>query len=168
MELNLTLEHLIKLLKQETALYRSMHGIVDREKEAAVRSDLDAFNGIEIEKKKILNEIKTKEDMRHQLLTGLAQTLGHDIQDFTLTKIIALVDEPLAESLRRVKQDMSAVVTRLQAANLRNQQLIEHSLGLIKGSINLFEELLRPHPVYYRTGNIRNPKSTGKCVSSEI
>jgi hypothetical protein len=56
----------------------------------------------------------------------------------------------------------------LQTANEHNRQLVEHSLALLRGSFNLLNDLVAPGTVYYRTGNIRNSKSTGNCISNEI
>ena len=168
MKIDSTLAQLIGLLKQETNLYRSMQIVIDQEKETAVRSDLNALNETGIKKKKILAELQKKEEKRHQLVADLAEQLGYAVQVLTLSKISQLVDEPFAENLRLVRQDFLSVVSQLQAANERNKQIFKHSLELLRGSYNLFNELLTPHTVYYRTGNFQNPKSTGKCVSSEI
>ena len=159
---------LIGLLKEETELYRSMQVVIDREKEAAVQSDLTALDKTIIEKENILSEIRQKEAQRRLLVTGLSDKLGCGERDLTLTAISQLVAEPLAKSLKLVSRDFSSVLRRLQADNQRNQQIIEHSRDLIRDSFNLLNELLTPNKVYYRTGNIKSTKSTGKCVRSEV
>ncbi len=168
MKMNSTLEPLIGLLKQEIGLYRSMQVIIDQEKEAAVRSDLNALNETGLEKEKILVELQKKEEQRLQLVADLADKLGYAVQDLTLSRISQLVDEPFAGRLRRVSQDFLSVLAQLQAANLRNKHIFEHSSELLRGSFNLLNELLGPNTVYYRTGTIQSTKSTGKCVCSEI
>ena len=168
MKINSALEQLIGLLKQETGFYRSMQVVIDQEKEAAVRSDVTALNETGIEKEKILLKLQKMENQRCQLVAALAEKLGYAVQDLTLTKISQLVDEPLAGSLRLVSKDFLSVISQLQAANQRNQQLFEHSLELLRGSFNMLNELLTPNAVYYRTGNIQSTKATGKCVCSEI
>jgi len=159
---------LIGLLKEETDLYRSMQVVIDREKEAAVQSDLNALNKTIIEKEKILGEIQQKEAQRRLVVAGLSDKLGYGAQELTLTAISQLVEEPLAKSLKLVSRDFSSVLCRLQADNQRNQQIIAHSRDLIRDSFNLLNELLTPNKVYYRTGNIKSTKSTGKCVRSEV
>jgi len=52
--MNSNLEQLIRLLKQEVGLYRSLLVVIDQEKEAAVRSDLVALNETGADKDKIL------------------------------------------------------------------------------------------------------------------
>jgi flagellar biosynthesis/type III secretory pathway chaperone len=166
--MNSTLDQLIALLKQETGLYRSLLVVINQEKKAAVRSDVNALNETGIEKEKILLELQKKEAQRRQLVAGLAETLGYAVQDLTLSQISQLVDEPLAGSLRLVSKDLLSVLSQLQTANQRNQQIFEHSLELLRGSFNMLNELLTPNTVYYRTGNIQSTKSTGKCVCSDI
>ena len=166
--MKLKLEQLIALLQQETDLYRSMQSTIDREKEAAIRSDLTALNETGFEKEKILMALNKMEDKRRQLLAGLADKLGCAVQDLTLTKISQLVDEPFAGRLRGINKEFASVLGQLQLANRRNQQIIEHTLALLKGSFNMLNELLTPQSVYRRTGNIQSTKSTGKCVCSEI
>lgn len=168
MNIDSTLEDLIGLLKQETGLYRSMRGVIDQEREAAVRSDLDVLHDTGIEKERILAEIHKMEAKRRQLVAALAEQLGCNSQDLTLTKIAQLVGEPRGASLRLVSKEFSAVLSRLQVANQRNQLIFKHSLALIGSSFNMLNELLTPNTVYYRTGNIKSSKSTGKCISSEI
>ena len=166
--MKLKLEQLIELLQQETGLYRSMQSTIDREKEAAIRSDLTALNESGLEKEEILLALNQMEDKRRELVTGLAEKLGCDIQDLTLNRISQLVDEPFAGRLRRLNKEFASVLNQLQLANRRNKQIIEHTLALLKGSFNILNELLTPKSVYHRTGNIQNAKSTGKCVCSEI
>ena len=166
--MNSTLEQLIGLLKQESDLYRSLHGVLDQEIEAATRSDIHALNETGIEKETMLFEIQKKEAQRCQLVAGLAEKLGYAVQDLTLNRISQLVDEPFAGNLRQVSEDFLSVLSRVQSTNQRNKQIFEHSLELLRGSFNRLNELMTPNAVYYRSGNIQRTKSTGKCVCSEI
>jgi len=163
-----TLEQLIALLNQECELYRSLLGLIDQEKEAAARSDVDALNETGAEKELILMEIQNQESKRSGLLTELAPKLGLPPEDLTLNRISQLADEPLAGDLRGISQEFWSVLSGVQSANQRNKQIFEHSLELLRGSFNRLHELMSPNTVYYRSGNIQSYKSTGKCVRSEI
>ena len=162
------LEQLISLLKQETEIYRSMLDVVDRERDAAVRSDLDALQQTAFEKENLIAEIHQKETLRRQSVLDLAAALGISDQNLTLTQIVHGVDEPHAGALRGVNDNLSAVLKKLQTANERNKLIVEHSLALLRGSFQLLNALLAPGTVYHPTGNLQSLKSTGKCVCSEI
>jgi len=166
--MNSELEQLIGLLKQETGLYRSLLSVIDQEKEAVGRSDLMALNETGADKDKILFEIQKEEDKRRQVVADLAEKLGYAAPKVTLNGISQLIAEPHAGNLRRVSQEILAVLSQVQAANLRNKQIFEHSLELLRGFFNRLNELVTPNAVYYRTGNIQTRKSTGKCVCSDI
>ena len=166
--MNSTLDQLIEILRQESSLYRSLLDVIDQEKEAAVRSDINGLNQAGLDKEKHLVEIHEKEKRRRELVARLAGEKGMAAADLTLSQISERADKPLAGTLRRVSRDFLNLLSLVQAANRRNQQIVEHSLRLLRGSFNLLNELMTPNTVYYRTGNIQNAKSTGRCVRSEI
>lgn len=168
MKVDLILEQLLGLLSQETGLYHSVLAVLDKEKEAAVRSELNALNEAGIEKEKILTTLRETDLQRRRLVSCLAENLGYQLQDLTLKKLSQLVDEPFAGQLRQASTDLLEVLTRVQEANLRSQHLFAHSLALLRGAFIFLNELDSSNPVYYRTGNIHSSNSTGKCVCSDI
>jgi flagellar biosynthesis/type III secretory pathway chaperone len=164
----LKLDQLIKLLEQESEIHRSMLDVVDREKEAVVRSDLAALQETAIKKKKLISEMAQTGALRQQAVLDLAAALGIPDQDLNLTRISHEVDEPIAGRFMRVQAEFSAVLHRLRTANERNRQIVLHSLALVRESFNLLNDVLAPGKVYFRDGNIQSPKPNGKCVSSVL
>ena len=159
---------LLDILSQETELYQSMSTVLNKEKDAAIQSEIIALNEAEIEKENILVALGLLERQRRNLVTDLADTLGYSAGDINLTQIVQIVAEPLAGRLRQAKSDLSVLLESVQAANQRNKQLFEHSRELLRGSYNLLSELRAPNPIYYRTGTIQNTSASGKCVCDEI
>ncbi len=166
--MNSTLDQLIGLLRQQSGLYRFLLVVIDQEKEAAVRSDVKALNQAGIDKEKQLLEIQIKEKERRQLVARLAAEQGLEAANLTLSQISQELGGPQAGILRRVSRDFLSLLRQVQAANQRNQYIVEHTLQLLRGSFNLLNELMTPNTVYYRTGNIQRAKSTGQRVCSEI
>ena len=162
------LEQLLDILSRETELYQAMSTVMNKEKDAAIQSELIALNEAEIEKENILVALGLLEGQRRNLLTRMADTLGHPARDINLTEISQLVAEPFAGRLKQAKYDLSALLESVQAANQRNKQLFEHSRELLRGSFNLLTELKAPNPIYYRTGTIQNTSAAGQCVCDEI
>ena len=168
MKTNEMLEQLLDILSRETELYQAMSTVMNKEKDAAIQSELIALNEAEIEKENILVALGLLEGQRRNLVTRLADTLGYPARDMSLTQISQLVAEPFADRLKQVNSDLSALLESVQAANQRNKQLFEHSRELLRGSFNLLTELKAPHPIYYRTGTIQNTRAAGKRVCDEI
>ncbi len=168
MKLNLMLEQLLGLLSRETELYQSVLAVIDKEKEAAVKSELIALNEAAVEKENLLAALRKSDEKRRRVVACLAEDLGYPLQELTLKKLSQLVAEPFAGQLRQASTDLSSVVARVQEANQFAQQLFEHSQTLLRGAFNLLNELLSCNTVYYSTGSIHSSYSTGKCVCSDI
>jgi len=162
------LEQLLGILSRQTELYQAMSAVMNKEKDAAIQSELIDLNEAEMEKENILAALVLFEEQRHQLVARLADTLECPLQDMNLTMISQLVSEPFAGRLKQARSELSALLGSLQVANQRNQQLFEHSRELLTGSLNLLSELKVPNPIYYRTGTVQNTSAAGRCVCDEI
>ena len=168
MKMDLMSNQLLRVLKQERKLYRSMLTVIDKESKAAVRSDLNALTKAGEEKEDILVKLRLIEEQRIRLVREMAEALGHPPRDFTITMISQLVSEPFAGRLSQAGTDLSTVLNAVKDANHRNKQLFEHSRELLRGSFNLLSELTQSDMVYFRTGNVKRTYQTGKCVNGEI
>jgi flagellar biosynthesis/type III secretory pathway chaperone len=168
MKMNLMINQLLRVLERESKLYRSMLTVIDKESNAAVRSDLNALNKAGEEKENILIKLRLIEEQRIRLVREMADALGYPPRDFTITMISQLVGEPFAGRLSQAGTDLSTVLNTVKDANDRNKQLFEHSRELLRDSFNLLSELTQSDMVYYRTGNVQRTYQTGKCVNGEI
>ena len=168
MKMEPMINQLLRVLEQESELYRSMLTVIDQESKGAVRSDLNALTKAGEEKENILVKLRSIEEKRIRLVREMADALGYPPRDFTVTMMAQLVGEPLAGRLSQAGTDLSTVLHTVKDANHRNKQLFEHSLELLRGSFNLLGELTQSDMVYYRTGNIQRTYQTGKCVNGEI
>ena len=166
--MDVLLDQLTQLLNQEARLYESMATVIDKEKEAAIRTELNALIETRKEKENILLKLRIMEDQRTRIVVEMADDLGYLPHDLTLTRIAKLVDDPYAKRLKDCSAKLSFLIGRLQEANHNNRQLFEHSLDLLRGSFNLLNDLMEANPVYHRTGNIQNSNSTGRLVYGEI
>jgi flagellar biosynthesis/type III secretory pathway chaperone len=168
MKMDLMINQLLRVLERESGLYRSMLTVIEKECEAAVRSDLNGLTRAGEEKENILVKLRLTEEQRIQLVREMADALGYPPRDFTITMISQLVGEPFAGRLSQAGTDLSTVLNAVKDANHRNKQLFEHSRELLRGSFNLLSELMRSDMVYYRTGNVQRTYQIGKCVNGEI
>jgi len=168
MELNLMLEKLLKVLTRETQQYRSMLAVIDKEKEAAVRAELMTLNEASVEREMIISALQESDQKRRRLVAELAENLAYPAKDLTLKRLAQLVAEPFAGRLRQASADLRFEVSRVKDANQRTQQIFEHSLELLRGTLNLLNDLHASNTVYYRTGVVRGSHPIGRCVCSDI
>ena len=79
-----------------------------------------------------------------------------------------MVEAPHAARLERCRTRLVSLIANIQAANQRNRDLFSHSLDLVKGSMNLLNNLMASSPVYFRTGDIQQRDQTGKILHGEV
>ena len=79
-----------------------------------------------------------------------------------------MVETPHASRLERCRIKLIALIANIQEANQRNRDLFSHSLELVKGTMNLLNNLMASSPVYFRTGNIQQRDQTGKILHGEV
>lgn len=168
MKTNEMLAQMLDILRRETELYQAMSEVMDKERDAALQSNLIDLNQAGIEKENILVALGLFEKQRRDLLTDLAVMLGYPGRELNLSRISQLVDEPFAGQLQQARLDLTTIVESVQDSNRRNKQIFEHSRELIRGSYNLLSEMVTSNQIYYRTGAIQSASSVGKCVSDEI
>ena len=168
MKMDLIIQQLLDIIKEEKEIYRSMLTLIDKESKAAVRSDVIALTTAGEEKENILAKLVLIEDQRRRVVTEIADALGYDPGDLTITKISQLMGEPFAGRLSQAGAELLTVLNTVKAGNRRNKLLFEHSRELLRGSFNILSELTCSDAVYYRTGNIQRTYQTGKCVNGEI
>ena len=168
MDIKDSLTQLLDVLSREAELYQAMSTVLNKEKDAAIESELIVFNEAQIEKENILVALGLLEGQRRDLVAALADTMGHSARSMNLTKIARIVGEPFATRLKQVRSDLSVILETVQNANQRNRQLFEHSRELLRGSINLLTDMGSTNPIYYPTGAMQSTSASGKCVCDEI
>jgi hypothetical protein len=162
--MDLLLTKFLGLLEAETDLYRSLLSILRQEKKAVVLSNLKELNESSKEKENVILKIRILEEQRSQLSGKIADALGYSGRMLTLHKLADMVEEPYSARLRHNQSVLSALVHSLQEVNNTNKTLILHSLELVRGSLTLFSNLVNPHSVYFRTGEIKTGGQSGMLI----
>ena len=168
MQLNGLLTKLSGLLEQETELYQALLAAIDEEKRAVISSNLTKLNEITKIKENLLLKLRILDEQRSHLLRKLADLLGEPKEALSLKKLSQMVEIPHASRLERCRTKLISLIANIQEANQRNRDLFSHSLELVKGSMNLLNNLMASSPVYFRTGNIQQRDQTGKILHGEV
>jgi flagellar biosynthesis/type III secretory pathway chaperone len=168
MQLNGLLSKLCGLLEQETDLYRALLAAVDDEKRAVIASNLGQLNETTKIKENLLLKLRILDEQRSHLLRELAEVLGEPRESLSLKKLSQMVETPHALRLEGCRTRLISLIANIQAANHRNRDLFSHSLELVKGSMNLLNNLMASSPVYYRSGDIQQQGQTGKLLHGEV
>ena len=156
------------LLEGEAELCSLLLLVLQEEKRAFVDSELKALYETSKEKENLRLKIQILEEQRLRMLEKLADSLGCAQQKPTLTELSELVGEPYSTHLNDCYSNLLAITESIRDLNRSNKSLITHSLGLVRGSLTLLDNLVSFSPVYYRTGEIQACNRSGKVLSGRI
>ena len=168
MQIALVLDKLLGLLDQVAEIYQSLLAVMDNERDAVVAADLKELNEAAKVKDNLLLKLRILEEQRMHLLKKLADQLNHPSEDLTLTNLSQILEEPHANQLKDRSIRLLALLKFIQRANERNGSLFAHSLELVRGSLNLLNNMMPAGPIYFRTGTIQNRRRTGNLLCGEI
>jgi flagellar biosynthesis/type III secretory pathway chaperone len=168
MQLNGLLTKLSGLLEQETELYQALLAAIDKEKRAVIATDLTKLNETTKVKENLLLKLRILDEQRSHLLRKLADVLHQPMEVLSLKRLSQMVEAPYASRLERCRTRLVSLIAKIQDANHRNRDLFSHSLELVKGSMNLLNNLMASSPVYFRTGDIQQRDQTGKILHGEV
>ena len=166
--MDLLLKKLLGLLEEETTLLESLLRVLQNEKGAVVDSNIKALDKATKEKENLILKIRILEEQRMHLMERVADVLDHPAQFLTVTQLSQLVEAPYSNRLKECCSNISALTQSIQDLSDTNKGLLVHSLELVRDSLSLFDNLMAPPPVYYRTGKIHANGQTGKVLSGKM
>ena len=168
MQLNGLLNELSGLLEQETEFYQALLAAIDNEKQAVIAANLEKLIETTKAKENLLLKLRILDEQRSHLLRKLSDLLGQPEETLSLKNLSQMVAAPYASRLKRCRTKMLSLIGKIQAANSQNRALFSHSLELVKGSMNLLNNLMTSSPVYFRTGDLQRHAQTGKILHGEV
>lgn len=162
------LDELLALLKEETGLHESLLKELDREKDAIISADISALNKSLAEKDRILSGIGATGEKRATIQNRISASHGNTDENFTLTKLCQVIEEPYASALRKSRSNFSDSIEKIRKANRTNRVLLKNSLEMVRGSLELLYNLSLSNQVYQKSGKIRTNDRGGKVLSGKI
>ena len=166
--MNSLLDGLLRLLEEETDLYRSLLSVLQKEKKAVVDSRLEELDEAGKEKEGLILKIRFLEEKRMRFQKRLGDSMGYEPEELTLTKLSQLVEEPYSIRLKICYSNLLGMIPSIQKINHSNRSLLTHSLELVKGSLSLLNNFVASNAVYYHTGEMQMRDGSGNVLSGKI
>ena len=166
------MEHLLgkflELLDGEESLYGSLLLTLQKEKRSVVDANIEKLTESTKEKENLFLKIRILEEQRLIMAERVSEMLGEPGRSLTLTQLSQRVEEPYATRIKDSQSSLLSLAQSIQEINESNKALLNHSLDLVKGSLNLLNDLLPSCPVYFRTGRIHARQHSGKVFEGKI
>ncbi len=142
------LEELTTVVCQEIDHYRRLLGLVRRERGRIVRGHLAGLIEVTRQKETLTSTLAQLERSRSSLLARLAVELGHDAGTLSLGCAATVLQGECGEAFRALVTEFRAVIGQLVAAHDVNRTLLDRSMALVQGSLEIFRPVVDGPPTY--------------------
>ncbi len=147
------LKHLLVLLDEETACYRSMQRVLNEEEAAMSLREKARFERVQLEKEALVNQIQDHESRRKTLVNAVAAAYQVDPATATVSRLARSLSPPDDEQLQSRARRLRSCIAAVRSKNNQNRLIICHYLELVNGALKLLTHQIDDHAVY------RHPKA---------
>ena len=148
------LDRLLLNLEEADQLYLSLLKALEGEKASLAAVNLPEFMIVSEEKETLLKRLQDLEERRVHQTARLSETLGLPTKGVTLRRLAGSLDEKDAAKLLTRGDKLARTVSRIRTLNRVNRRLINGSLGFVRDSLHMLQNLKRPSPTYHRDGQM--------------
>ncbi len=146
--MQMLLEELTTVVCQEIDHYRRLLGLVRRERGRIVRGQLAGLIEVTRQKEALASTLTQLERSRSSLLARLASALDQEPGAITLGRAAALLQGEYGETLHALVTEFRGVIGQLVAAHDVNRTLLDRSMALVQGSLEIFHPVVDRPPTY--------------------
>lgn len=162
------LANLIQCIQRQQQFYQTLLDLFTAERSAILVSDVERLNRIVADKERVLRDIGAVEIQRRQTTEQLADRLQQDSGSMTISRLCALIEDPISIRLEQAGRDLQVLVEAIQTESERNRSLCLHALQFVNGSIRMITNLIDPELVYCPNGKMGNERPVGRMLSGAV
>lgn len=161
-------DDLVDVLQAESDLYRSLLGLLDRERPALMRSQRAEIERSAAAKRELIERLQVLECRRAETVGRLAAGIGRPAGELTLRLLALSAPARQADGLQRCRAELRGLVEQVIAENQRSAALCGHIGDLLRNAYAVVRGLAANGVVYQRGGRMLGARLNGKLVHNEI
>jgi flagellar biosynthesis/type III secretory pathway chaperone len=158
------MDDLIEVLNEEKADYEKLVALGEEKRQAVIAAEIDNLERISEQEQVIAGYLQNRANRRVSIMTDMAQVLGKEPTELTVSKLIGYMDNQPDEQrkLADAREGILAVGKRLKSINELNETLIEQALEMVEFDLTLFKSMRQaPETANY----YKNAYNTGDLLS---
>ena len=135
-------------MESEAACLTEFLNLLVNQQKYLVENDIDNLKQGVSRQQEIINQIKSLERSRTNLVSRYCDEKGLSPQDVTISSLARSADGRIADKLIELQNSLLSLHQKIEKAKRKNQFLIEHSMKYIEGTIKLIAEKGKPRRDY--------------------
>lgn len=144
---------LINILERETEIYEELLKISKDKTDIIVKGKVTDLENITKVEQNFALDIERLEALREKVIKNLADDIGINHSNLTISKLIKYLDKENAQELEKCKENLLGIINEIKNINDLNAKLIQNSIDYINFSINLLASIPEANNNYSSTGN---------------
>ncbi|PID73646.1 MAG: hypothetical protein CSB33_02545 [Desulfobacterales bacterium] len=156
---------LLTILRDLSAGYTALLRLMEKEKQALIRSEPAAVAQMMTEKQERIRRLNEIEARRLDVMDGISRRLGLPVDELSLSRLAPLLPDPFPDKLPAEGDRLMNILKEVREAGRVNAVLINQSLHLVRSSMEtisrLQERLDAAHQVYSRNGRVTDIATGG-------
>ena len=159
------MEELLLTMDGETEQYRKLIDLNGSKKDSIIHQKLDVLEAVTIEEQLIADSLVELSKKRVTLLRNMAQVLGKDGEEITVSWMIDnLASQPVEQQqLKKAKEELVQAADNMQVLNFQTQNLLKQAVEMVDFDL----QLLRSAKQAPQTSNYgRDAYTTGEILGN--
>ncbi len=161
----------IQKLQELYRLYEDVHALgIEKEKMLLGERDIDALKAVTAKETQLLESVSQVEKKRIALMTGVANLTGKDASTLTVRELAKCVDEETKAALLKASDELSALLEKVKAQNLRNRSILEINMSYTSFMLDALTRVeMGPTNSYGAAGHEEYEAQSRPCfIDSEV
>jgi len=159
---------LLDTLAKETDLWRELRGVMADERETIKRpASLEALHDLNARKETAIWKLKMMETVRAGYVRKIGRALGIPENEVNMTSLAGAIEGDIRNEFHSFQQNLKALLREIHELNRGNQDLLDVSVSLLRGTIDFIQELATRNPVYQNSGRLARAGCNGRIVQAQ-
>lgn len=137
------MDNLIEVLEEENTQYEALIALGMEKRTAIVKGDIANLEIITDKEQDVASLLRNLDNKRDSILKDMADVLGKNFEEMTITKLIGYLDKQPKEQerLSEIRTKILATGEEMQECNLRNEKLLQQALEMVEFDLTLFKSM---------------------------
>ncbi len=137
------MDNLVEVLNEENSQYEMLIDLGNEKRTAIVEGNIANLESITDKEQEIASLLRNLDNKRDAILKDMADVLGKNFEEMTITKLIGYLDKQPKEQerLSEIRTKILTTGKEMQECNLRNERLLKQALEMVEFDLTLFKSM---------------------------
>ena len=137
------MDNLVEVLEKENEQYEKLVELSKDKKQAIIQADIRTLERITEQEQEVSSVLLNLDNRRDSVLKDMADVLGKNFEEMTITKLIGYLDKQPKEQerLSEIREKILTTGKEMQECNLRNEKLLQQALEMVEFDLTLFKSM---------------------------